>query len=121
MQMSARDMRHQTGVRFSNIQCHRLLDNPSEALELAPREAAAAILGKVARSDAASPLKRAASSPVALMLATDCFIRRVGRPRAEYSRAVRNLALRMVGRDGTLEDAVACENTWKAIIKGVYW
>ena len=36
--------------------------------------------GKVARSDAASPLKRAAFSSVALMPATHCFIRRVGRP-----------------------------------------
>ena len=78
------------------------------------------LFGRVARQPADSPMKAAAFGPVGLLPATDRYVRKVGRPRADRTTQVQRLAVNVAGGLHRLEAALQTEASWKACIDNHY-
>ena len=75
------------------------------------------LLGKILRSPANSPLRLPTLAGDTTTAATDVFVRRVDRPRKEWYKEVRNIALQRLGSWSQVLDLVVDERAWKAAIK----
>ena len=74
------------------------------------------LFGKAARAPASDPLRDAVFCPGSLRPAPDRFIRKVGRPRLEWATQLKELALQVCGHGMRLEEAIADEKVWKALV-----
>ena len=71
---------------------------------------------KVAREPNESMLRQVTFVPHTRVPVTDSFVRKVGRPRAEWAREVGALALKIAGSTGALDNAISSDIAWKRFI-----
>ena len=76
------------------------------------------LFGRVARQLEDSLMNKVTFAPYGKSLTpvTHTYVRKVGRPRAEWTTEVRKLALKAVGGDIDLKEAVRCAKTWRETV-----
>ena len=75
------------------------------------------LFGRVARQPDEHVMRRATFCPGTLAPVTDNYIRKTGRPRAEWAREVGKLALRAAGSYHQLKKSIASESNWKNVVE----
>jgi hypothetical protein len=74
------------------------------------------LYGKVARAPDDSILRKCTFAPGTLTSINDTFVRKLGRPRAEWTREVGAIALRASGSFANLKRSIVQESTWRNVI-----
>ena len=74
------------------------------------------LFGKAARAPEGNLLKDSTFCPGSLRPATERFVRKVGRPRIEWTGEVGKIARRVVGANGDLESAVLSAASWRGLV-----
>ena len=72
------------------------------------------LFGKVARCSNTDVLRNMAFRPGCLLPATDAFVRRVGRPRAEWAKMILPIASRIARTDEHLDDLISNGIVWRS-------
>ena len=75
------------------------------------------LFGKAARSPEGSIMREAAFCPGSLRPTTDRHVRKVGRPRLEWTSEVHKLALLAAGGAATLEACIMSPARWRRIVE----
>ena len=101
--------------RVPNISVLQKAGLPSAADVLARRKLV--LFGKVLRSSDYGPLRTPCFIPRTTRLATERFVRRVGRPRKEWTREVADIALHNLGSWEAIDECVSDEKAWKLMTK----
>ena len=75
------------------------------------------LFGRVARQPQDSVVRSSAFCPGTLRPATDRYVRKVGRPRLDWTTEVNKLASRVAGGWHLLEEAVRDPQAWKSAVE----
>jgi len=78
------------------------------------------LYGKVARQKEGSLMRECAFCPGSLRPATDRYVRKVGRPRLDWTTEMYKMATQAAGAGRRLEDVVQDAGAWKSCVQAFY-
>ena len=100
--------------RVSNVQVLQRTGQQRLSTELVRQQLL--LYGKVARLRGDDLMREVALCPGSLRPATDRYVRKVGRPRLDWTTEVGKLALEAAGNMASLEASIAVESSWKNLV-----
>ena len=109
----------QASVCIPCVKRRRAQDNPATTTLLSI-EQQLLLYGKAARQHDQHPMRVATFCPGSLRPATERFIRKVGRPRAEWAVNVQCLSIRVCGSMASVEHTVKDKAEWWNTIEQFY-